>query len=141
MDYRVLPGCFVSSSDPFRSLPAEMVSTIFRYLDADSLLSVYSTSRRFRDICLHDPMLTRKLTSRTTELRREERRRLLNPKFGVSIVRNDDFSRSSFRENTTQNKVLVQTRTQRTRALTIPRNWSLCSSEQKVKTNHRPMRL
>lgn len=87
MGYGILPKSFVSRSDPFRLLPAEIVSKIFRYLDDDALQSVNRTCQRFKDICSFDPKLKYKLEFHRMRTQYDKRCNILNPSFGISVHR------------------------------------------------------
>lgn len=113
MNYKVLPACFDSRTDPFKKLPQELISHIFRYLDNDSLLEIHVTSKRFRNICLNDIVLRSRLKSRLAEIREERLQKILNPSFGRIIVRNCDSTLPTVNPNVqrTEKSVLVQTST------------------------------
>lgn len=143
MSHSVLPAAFISRSDPFRSLPAEMVSNIFGYLDDDTLVSIFLTCERFKWICLHDPELRRKLETRNTSILREKRNRRLNPKLYVQVIRNRDTPSRTFTENLQKTvKIIIPTATRKNNCfLTIP---TLTKSDPDAKnktTYHRPMRI
>ena len=87
MSINDLPSFSSRNNNLFRLLPPELISTIFRFLDADSLLSVNSTCERFRNICSYGPKLRCSLKKRIFELKREQRKRILNPSFGVKVFR------------------------------------------------------
>ena len=144
MSYRVLPTTFDSRVDPFRSLPAEMVSEIFRYLDDDSLGSVRMTCQRFRKICLYDLKLRRKLDTRRIELMTKKREELLNPKFGGSVVRNCSRPYSLFGSNLQETEKKVIRDSKRKGFVSVsPRLHQSSHSDtpKNKKTNHRSMRI
>lgn len=143
MQYKVLPGNFRAETDPFRLLPPEMVSTIFRYLDTDSLLSVHRTCERFRAVCLHDPQLRSRLRSKVTKLRMERQNRIMDPSFDIDIVRRSSDTPTGITTNFTSSvkKFVIESYKKEMYAKTIPniRSFSF-RSEKKTKT-HRSMRI
>lgn len=142
MCYDLLPTNFVSRSDPFRLLPAEMVSKIFSYLDNDSLLNIIVTCERFRRVCFYDPKLRKKLLFRTTEIWKMKRNQLLNPRFDTLVVRKSVESCIAFTRNlqSTDKRILEATK-RNTFIPTFPTIRNSNPDRKNKKTIHRLRRL
>ncbi|KAL3266782.1 hypothetical protein HHI36_010940 [Cryptolaemus montrouzieri] len=63
MYFQLFPFAFINQSS-FHLLPVELIALIFRYLDDDCLLNVFSTSRRWAAICRGDPILRNRIRNR-----------------------------------------------------------------------------
>ncbi|KAK9872760.1 hypothetical protein WA026_019542 [Henosepilachna vigintioctopunctata] len=71
----------------FRLLPPEVISTIFRCLDPDSLINAFQTCTRWNEICRGDPVLRMRIRQRILQIREQKRRVLLDPSAGVVVKR------------------------------------------------------
>ncbi|KAL3266778.1 hypothetical protein HHI36_010936 [Cryptolaemus montrouzieri] len=88
MYFQLFPFAVINQAS-FHLLPVELIALIFRYLDDDSLLNVFSTSRRWATICRGDPILRNRIRNRVREIQKERRRVVLNPSIGVEVIRTE----------------------------------------------------
>ncbi|KAK9872756.1 hypothetical protein WA026_019538 [Henosepilachna vigintioctopunctata] len=86
MNYQVFPFTSVGQVS-FRLLPPEVISTIFRCLDPDSLINAFQTCTRWNEICRGDPVLRMRIRQRILQIREQKRRVLLDPSAGVVVER------------------------------------------------------
>ncbi|KAK9890419.1 hypothetical protein WA026_010508 [Henosepilachna vigintioctopunctata] len=86
MSYQVFPFSRVCQVS-LRLLPPEVISTIFRYLDPDSLFNAFQTCTRWTEICRGDPVLRMRIRQRILQIREQRRRVLLDPSTGVVVER------------------------------------------------------
>ncbi|KAL3266781.1 hypothetical protein HHI36_010939 [Cryptolaemus montrouzieri] len=88
MYFQLFPFAVINQAS-FHLLPVELIALIFRYLDDDSLLNVFSTSRRWAAICRGDPILRNRIRNHVREIQKERRRVVLNPSIGVEVIRTE----------------------------------------------------
>lgn len=70
------------------TLPLELSTTILRMLDPESLVRAASVNRSWSKICRSDIVLRTRITKQLQKQRRERREFLLDPSFGITVVRN-----------------------------------------------------
>lgn len=75
------------SVDSVSSLPTELVSTIFRYLDPKSLLRTSRVNRRWRSVCEGDLVLRGRIHKYLREEKQAQQQNYLEPSRSIEIMR------------------------------------------------------
>ncbi|KAL3266777.1 hypothetical protein HHI36_010935 [Cryptolaemus montrouzieri] len=137
MYFQLFPFAFINQAS-FHLLPVELIALIFRYLDDDSLLNVFSTSRRWAAICRGDPILRNRIRNRVREIQKERRRVVLNPSIGVEVIRTEPTM--MFATNNISNKRVTVKRDILPRNVRLPKlNKEVSGGPIRSKTNVRKL--
>lgn len=81
-------SAFISPEADLADLPLELSTMILRMLDPQSLVSALLVNRSWSKICRSDNVLRERIRKQLKKKRREQKKFLLDPSYGINVVRN-----------------------------------------------------